>query len=53
MSVSASATPRRSLKPSLGEVLLALAGALATTTLVAAAAAAATLRTEDNRRTTP
>ena len=43
---------RRRLKPSLGEVLLALAGALATTTLVAFAAAVATLRTE-NTGTTP
>jgi hypothetical protein len=39
----------RRLKPSLGEVLLAVAGAMATTTLVTAAAAAATLRAEKRR----
>ncbi|WP_188188385.1 hypothetical protein [Nonomuraea sp. SYSU D8015] len=41
---------RRRLAPSLSEVLLGLAGALATTTLIAGAAAAAALRAEKTGR---
>lgn len=41
---------RRSVRPSLGEVLLAVAGAMATTTIVTATAAAVTLRAENKRQ---
>lgn len=44
------ATRPRPLKPTLGEVLLGLAGALAATTLVASAAAAVTLRGENRQQ---
>jgi hypothetical protein len=42
-------TPHR-LAPSLGEVLLAIAAAMAATTVVTAAAARATLRAENRRQ---
>lgn len=48
--MSSSAARRRRLKPSLGEVLLGLVGALAATTVVASAAAAVTLRGENRQQ---